>query len=271
VGSKTELALLLMLLNLGHSDYKDIRKQAEAVYSRIHPFSSKRKRSSVVVAVGDTPDRKRVHVKGASEYIVARCTKYLNHDGEPQEITPEIRDHINAVIGSMADSALRTIGLAYNELDPSANPDAMDEAGEPLVEAYGLTLICIVGIKDPIREEVPGAVKKCKAAGIRVRMVTGDNVATARAIAKECHIITSDNSLVMEGSEFDAITGGTVCKNCQTAECLCPRDARKAKSGEEVREDVVKNLAEFTRIVDRLDVMARSRPNDKYTLVVGLR
>ena len=61
---------------------------------------------------------------------------------------------------------------------------------------------------------MPGAVRKCKKAYIKVRMVTGDNVATARAIAKECGIITSDNSLVMEGSEFAAITGGVVCKKC---------------------------------------------------------
>lgn len=102
-------------------------------------------------------------------------------------------------------------------------------------------------------------------------MVTGDNVATARAIARECGIIVGDNSLIMEGSEFDAITGGTVCKKCQTAECDCPRDSRSCKSGQEVREDVVKNLSEFQRIIDRLDVLARSRPNDKYTLVTGLR
>ena len=112
----------------------------------------------------------------------------------------------------MADQALRCIGMAYRDLDEGMSPDDIDEHGEPMVEANGLTLICIAGIKDPIRPEVPMAVAECKSAHIKVRMVTGDNVATARAIAKECGIVISDQSLIMEGSEFDAITGGTVCK-----------------------------------------------------------
>lgn len=102
-------------------------------------------------------------------------------------------------------------------------------------------------------------------------MVTGDNVATARAIAKECGIITSDNSLVMEGSEFARLTGGIVCKKCRTAECQCPKKKSECKKGEEVREDVIANADQFESIISRLDVLARSRPEDKYTLVTGLK
>jgi len=142
----------------------------------------------------------------------------------------------------MANKALRTIGIAYRDLPSGFDIEGTDEAGEPLVESNDLVLIGITGIKDPIRPEVPKAVSKCKTAGIKVRMVTGDNVATARAIAKECGIITTDKSLVMEGSEFAALTGGLVCAKCLIAICDCPKTESTAKKGETVREDVVANF-----------------------------
>lgn len=98
------------------------------------------------------------------------------------------------------------------------------------VERTGFTLICILGIKDIIRPEVPGAVAQCQKAGITVRMVTGDNKITAMAIAKECKIIdesfgvTSDS--VMEGPEFYERMGGLICKTCKKdSPCNCdPKD-----------------------------------------------
>ena len=91
---------------------------------------------------------------------------------------------------------------------------------------------------------MPEAVKQCVKAGIKVRMVTGDNKATAKAIAKECGIINAKNahSLVMEGPEFIKLIGGVICKNCQTISCDCPRDQQTAeKLGKQVRVDTIKN------------------------------
>ena len=69
-----------------------------------------------------------------------------------------------------------------------------------------MTCVCVVGIEDPVRPEVPDAIRKCQRAGITVRMVTGDNINTARAIATKCGIIKpGDNSLVMEGKEFNRL------------------------------------------------------------------
>lgn len=130
-----------------------------------------------------------------------------------------------------------------------------------------------MGIKDILREEVPGAIAKCKNAGVRVRMVTGDNLLTARAIAKECGIITPDNtdSLVMNGLDFINAVGGVVCSNCRVAMCDCPTDSETAKEKKiPMRKDTIKNGEEFDKIVNRLDVLSRSRPEDKYALVVGL-
>jgi Ca2+ transporting ATPase len=135
------------------------------------------------------------------------------------------------------------------------------------VEKTGFTLIAIVGIKDIIRKEVPEAVAKCQRAGIIVRMVTGDNKTTAMAIAKECNIINAntgiDNDSVMEGPEFYERMGGLYCKNCKKmSPCDC--DAKDVDEG-------VKNAAAFKTIWKSLRVLARSRPEDKYLLVTGLR
>lgn len=108
------------------------------------------------------------------------------------------------------------------------------------------------------------AVELCKRAGITVRMVTGDNLLTAKAIAKECKILDDDNpDSVMEGPEFYNRMGGIVCRNCkQKSPCNCDRNS--------VKEGVM-NMEAFKAIHKTLKVLARSRPEDKYLLVTGLR
>ena len=104
-----------------------------------------------------------------------------------------------------------------------------------------MTCVCICGIQDPVRDEVPEAIKKCLGAGIVVRMVTGDNVNTARSIARQCGIIdVSDDFLVLEGKEFN--------------------QRIKDENGKVLQE-------KFDLIWPRLRVLARSSPQDKYTLV----
>lgn len=106
-------------------------------------------------------------------------------------------------------------------------------------------------------------------------MVTGDNSDTARAIARDCNILTKSKKpspyQVIEGVEFIKLTGGIVCKKCQTFECGCERDQEKAKKdGKPLRVDTIKNGEMFDKIYKDIDVMARSRPEDKYAMVVGL-
>lgn len=88
-------------------------------------------------------------------------------------------------------------------------------------------------MKDVPREEVPDAIQKCKIAGITIRMVTGDNLITAKAIAEEIGIIQpGDGSVVMEGTEFIKKIGGVVCKLCKVPKCDCARDLKeKEKTG----------------------------------------
>jgi len=128
-------------------------------------------------------------------------------------------------------------------------------------------LICIAGIKDIIREEVPEAVAKCNVAGVRVRMVTGDNKITAIAIAKECGIINEgeefDNPQVcMEGPEFNEYVGSLINKNTKE---------RIVVMGAKPEMEAIGNLENMRTVRQRLKVLARSRPNDKYIMVFGLR
>ena len=112
----------------------------------------------------------------------------------------------------MANSALRTIIIAKKDLNGNEDMVKKDKNDVYEVETNGLTFIALLGIKDVLREEVPGAIAKCKTAGVRVRMVTGDNLLTARAIALECGIIVPEDqdSIVMNGLEFIEKVGGGI-------------------------------------------------------------
>ena len=123
-------------------------------------------------------------------------------------MTPDFKDRIiNKVVKSYAKQSLRTLLLAYKDLRPKSKEIAYDTLTEDFLED-DLILIAIAGIKDPLRDEIPEAIKKCKSASITVRMVTGDNMDTAIAISKDAGIIAKDyehneqSFVVMEGKKF---------------------------------------------------------------------
>lgn len=118
-----------------------------------------------------------------------------------------------------------------------------------------------------------GAIEKCHKAGITVRMVTGDNIVTAKAIAKEVGIIEDGKDyLALEGPEFNKMFGGVICSVCKTLVCPCPTTKKKAEEEDvKLRVDTLANLEEFKKVESKLLVLARSRPEDKYALVTGLR
>jgi len=145
--------------------YKQIRSQfPESMPGRSSiPFSSKRKRMSTLVpmppSAGNPPHRNpphRLYCKGASEMVLELCTKVATKDGSDVEISAEERANINTAIDDFANQGLRTIAVAYKNLDES--PLLFDGTLPEDVET-GLTLICIVGIEDPLREEVVGAIQ----------------------------------------------------------------------------------------------------------------
>ena len=143
----------------------------------------------------------RMYTKGASEIVLKKCKSILNRNGEVIPFSTVDYDRlVQTVIEPMACDGLRTISIAYKDFSLDKLPDWDDENN--VVDQ--LTCICITGIEDPVRAEVPEAIAKCRNAGITVRMVTGDNVNTARSIALKCGIISpNDSFLVLEGKEFN--------------------------------------------------------------------
>jgi len=223
IGNKTEGAMLMLLKELG-GDYKSIRESANI--ARSFPFSSAKKRMSTLVR---TEVAGRLYTKGASEIIVDICSQYIGDDMVVRPMDDAKKGEMLAHITSMASQGLRTIAIAYRDVTNVEECVAADDA--PEVE---LTCVGIVGIKDPLRKEVPGAVLTCQKAGIKVRMVTGDNVLTAKSIAKECGILTTGSAV--EGPDF-------------------------RKLSPEAQKELLKDL----------QVMARCSPQDKLVLVRRLK
>uniref|UniRef100_A0A8C2UK93 Calcium-transporting ATPase n=1 Tax=Chinchilla lanigera TaxID=34839 RepID=A0A8C2UK93_CHILA len=239
VGNKTECGLLGFVLDL-KQDYEPVRSQMpeEKLY-KVYTFNSVRKSMSTVIKMPD--ESFRMYSKGASEIVLKKCCKILSGAGEPRVFRPRDRDEmVKKVIEPMACDGLRTICVAYRDFPNSPEPD-WDNENDILND---LTCICVVGIEDPVRPEVPEAIRKCQRAGITVRMVTGDNINTARAIAIKCGIIhPGEDFLCLEGKEFN-------------------RRIRNEK-GEIEQERIDK-------IWPKLRVLARSSPTDKHTLVKGI-
>ena len=189
LGTPTETAILEFGLSLG-GDFSAVRQASTLV--KVEPFNSAKKRMGVVIQLPG--GALRAHCKGASEIILASCNKYLNEEGNVVPLDKATIDHLNATIDSFANEALRTLCLAYMEVQDGFS--ANDQ-----IPADGYTCIGIVGIKDPVRPGVKESVAICRSAGITVRMVTGDNINTAKAIARECGILT-EGGIAIEGPDF---------------------------------------------------------------------
>uniref|UniRef100_A0A8C0JFE8 ATPase plasma membrane Ca2+ transporting 3 n=1 Tax=Chelonoidis abingdonii TaxID=106734 RepID=A0A8C0JFE8_CHEAB len=199
VGNKTECALLGFLLDLG-CDYQPVREQLpEEKLHKVYTFNSLRKSMGTVTRLPQGGFR--VFSKGASEILLKKCSSILSSSGELRSFRPRDRDEmVKKVIEPMACEGLRTICLAFRDFAAGPEPD-WDNENDIMGE---LTCIAVVGIEDPVRPEVPEAIRKCQKAGITVRMVTGDNISTARAIAAKCGILQpGDDVLCLEGKDFN--------------------------------------------------------------------
>lgn len=179
VGNKTECALLEMAFRMGY-DYKKFRNKDNQ--SRIFPFSSEKKK--MATCFSDEKGINYVFVKGAPDFLLEHCTKFINKSGNVSKINSDFIASIKETIENFASESLRTILLTYKEV--SETPESWDDIENDLI------IIGMVGIKDPLREGIKKAVEACHTAGVRVRMVTGDNKNTAIAIAKEAGILPSD-------------------------------------------------------------------------------
>lgn len=189
LGTPTDAALLEFGLSVG-GDFHAERQATKIV--KVEPFNSVKKRMGVVLELPE--GGLRAHTKGASEIVLAHCDKMINSSGEIVPLDDASINHLKTTIDEFASEALRTLCLAYIELERGFSI-------EDNIPVSGYTCIGIVGIKDPVRPGVKESVAVCRSAGITVRMVTGDNINTAKAIARECGILT-DDGIAIEGPDF---------------------------------------------------------------------
>ena len=214
VGNPTEVALLLWLNGKG-ANYISLRENAHTVNQLT--FSTERKYMATLI---DSPvmNKRVLYIKGAPEIVMSKCS--LSND--------KIKAY-NEQLLAYQNKAMRTLGLAYRII-PEGKPEDCAE----LVAEGGMTFLGIFAISDPIRPDVPDAVKKCQSAGISVKIVTGDTPGTATEIARQIGLWTEHDT------ERNRITGTDFA----------------ALSDEEALE----------RVLD-IKVMSRARPMDKQRLV----
>jgi len=244
IGSKTETALLGLAKNyLGLDDLETERSNADIVEPI--PFNSDRKCMGCVVKIQPEGSKSfhRLYVKGASEILLRHSNHVL--DTSSRELSQHMlseadRKALENIITDYATNSLRTIALVYRDF-PQWPPRGARCASDDKTQAEfddifnEMIFIGVVGIMDPLRPGVTKAVEDCRKAGVFVRMVTGDNILTAKAIATECGIFTR-GGIVMEGPRFRTLSP-----------------------------------AQMDQIIPRLQVLARSSPEDKRILVKRLK
>lgn len=221
LGNPTEGALLLWL-NSHAIDYRKVREEAEVTEQL--PFTTERKYMATVVKSALMPGKRIIYVKGAPEIVFSLC-KTAGEGATGGSIEKQLLEYQNR--------AMRTLGFAFDILDENEVAIA-----DGKVAAKHLHFIGIAAIADPVRADVPAAVKECIDAGISIKIVTGDTPATAREIGRQIGLWTdadTDNNIIT-GPEFAALTD------------------------EEV----------MNRVLD-LKIIARARPMDKKRLVESLQ
>ncbi|CAA2991455.1 calcium-transporting ATPase 9, plasma membrane-type [Olea europaea subsp. europaea] len=235
-GSPTEKAILHWGVKLG---MKFDAVRSESIILHVSPFNSTKKRAGVALRV-QTDSQVHLHWKGAAEVILASCSQYMDANGSLQSIDEDNKVFFKDAIETMAAKSLRCVAFAYRTCETDKVPTGEEQLEQWTLPEDDLVLLAIVGIKDPCRPGVKDAVKLCMDAGVKVRMVTGDNLQTAKAIAMECGILSSNADNV----EHSIIEGKTF-----------------RELSDKEREQVAK----------RISVMGRSSPSDKLLLVQTLR
>ncbi|OBT89215.1 hypothetical protein VE02_04275 [Pseudogymnoascus sp. 03VT05] len=236
IGSKTEAALLTFARDwLGMQPLDVERENAEVV--EIYPFNSTRKCMAVVTQLPN--GWYRIYLKGAPEIVLEKSSRVTSKTAsqlsEDVHLTKDKLDMVTGAINEYASQSLRTLGFSYRDL-PSWPPLGYEVGEVSFDDIFAdMTLLGVLGLQDPLRPGVEAAVELCQHAGVFVRMVTGDNVRTAQAVARKCGILT-ESGVIMEGPDFRKLS-----------------------------------IPEMDSILPHLQVLARSSPEDKRMLVKRLK
>ncbi|MHA1168392.1 MAG: cation-translocating P-type ATPase [Candidatus Hodarchaeales archaeon] len=236
IGDPTEVALVVMANKTGLK----LEDLLVTFPSRMQfPFDSDRKVMSTVHGVAKESDQRYIFVKGAVDVLLEKCTHYIDREGESKAFTADIKEKILIQNQKYAERALRVLGFAYKIV--SSDIDIMIENTENSeIAESDLTFLGIVGMIDPPREKIKESIEVCRRAGIKVKMITGDHLITAIAVAKEIGLIDDD----FDNSKRIAMTGVEL---------------------EEISEQ------ELTEIIQDIHIFARVSPAHKLRIISALK
>lgn len=221
VGEPTEAALRVLVEKIGGqaddgklaalptlTRYNAVNTDIEARFSRVLTFEFSRDRKSMSVLVREnSATTSALYVKGAPESILERCD-YVGVDKQP--LTAELRAEITKTVLNYGSQGLRTLALAYvDNVDPDASHYRTDSAAKYADFEQKMVFAGLVGMLDPPRPEVRGAIAKCKTAGVRVVVITGDNKLTAETICRQIGVFGEDEDLTgksFTGKEFSELS-----------------------------------------------------------------
>jgi P-type Ca2+ transporter type 2C len=212
LGNPTEAALLLWLHHK-EINYLDLRE--DATVAEQLTFSTERKFMATIV---DSPliNKKILYVKGAPEIVLSKCNDVL-FEGEKKSVA-SATGSIEELLLQYQNQAMRTLGFAYEIIE-----DDKERFVNGNLANCNLTYLGIVAITDPVREDVPNAVKKCLNAGIDVKIVTGDTPGTAREIGRQIGIWNDSDKLhnIITGTEFEALSDEEAIKRVRHLKIMC--------------------------------------------------
>ena len=233
IGNPTESALLLWLKSQD-KDYRELRHQAKVLKQQ--PFSTEKKYMATIAEVNG---EKYLLVKGAPEIVLDLC-----------EMEERYRNQTLRELDEWQHKAMRTLAFAYRRIDrgEAASEKSVPTIGQ-LLSAKDFTLQALVAITDPIRKDVPAAVKECRHAGIEVKVVTGDTAATAMEIGKQIGVFEDEAENI--GADGDMTSLDQQMITGEQWEALSDEEAYKR--AKDIR------------------VMSRARPTDKQRLVAMLQ
>ena len=233
IGNPTESALLLWLKSQD-KDYRELRLQAKVLKQQ--PFSTEKK---YMATIAEVDGKKYLLVKGAPEIVLDLC-----------EMEERYRNQALRELDEWQHKAMRTLAFAYRRIDrgEAASEKSIPTIGQ-LLSAKDFTLQALVAITDPIRKDVPAAVKECRHAGIEVKVVTGDTAATAMEIGKQIGVFEDEAENI--GADGDMTSLDQQMITGEQWEALSDEEAYKR--AKDIR------------------VMSRARPTDKQRLVAMLQ
>lgn len=184
----------------------------ESRSTRLLTFEFSRDRKSMSVLVKDTANVATLLVKGAPESVLDRCLFVQTGATTRKPLTNALRAELDAKVLAYGAKGLRTLAFAYlNDVDSDAEHYKTDSSAKYINFEQNLTFVGLIGMLDPPRPEVAGAIAKCVSAGIRVICITGDNKNTAETICRQIGIFGHDEKLEGKsytGREFDALSQG---------------------------------------------------------------